>query len=181
MTQSVMFHRVNSAPRKSLFERMSDLEREKLAFVPRHRQQRTRKRMSFLRRMRRTNEVLSSSLLAELVRGVVDVIRFFYMPPGGEGQMSWSENKRKQVGKSCPAAANLCADSLSVSLVFRTALEGLIFFLISSRTSSLDVNQPADFWLCTCGWRKTLLTPASTTPGVTLIGQFHLVTSKFII
>jgi hypothetical protein len=82
-----MFYRVNSAPSKSLFERMSDLEREKLAFVPRHHQQhRTRKRMSFLRRMRRTNEVLSSSLLAELVRGVVDVIRFFYIPPGVKGK-----------------------------------------------------------------------------------------------
>jgi hypothetical protein len=44
--------------------------------------------------MRRTNEVLSS-LLAELVRGVVDVIRFFYIPPGVKGKCLDQKIKEK--------------------------------------------------------------------------------------
>lgn len=143
MTQSVMFHRVYPAPRKSLFERMSDLEREKLAFVPRHRQQRTRKRMSFLRRMRRTNESFIL-LCAELVRGVVHVTRFFYIPPGVKGKCLDQKIKEKS-WKILPGSSQpLCG--LIICLVgIENSTGGLIFFLISSRTSSLDVNQPADF------------------------------------
>lgn len=126
-----------------------------------------------------TNERGFILLSAELVRGGSLMSSDSFIFHRGEGQMSWLENKRKKLEN--PARQPTSAVSLSVSSVFRTALGAAYFFLISSRTSSLDVNQPADFWVCTCDWRKTLLTPAPTIPGVTLIGQFRLVTSKIII
>jgi hypothetical protein len=95
MTQSVMFHRVNSAPSKSLFERMSDLERNSRSSLATTSSTEPGNGCHSCDGCDERTRFYPLSLLSLCEGSLMSSDSFIFHR--GEGQMSWLENKRKKL------------------------------------------------------------------------------------